>query len=747
LVLGLSSAALLTWIAGCPPATPQADDPNTGQIAPPPAMVWSTPFDASGVGVLSAIWGSGPSDIFVVGGTAKGGEIYHFDGDEWAGMDIPDVPLLVWVFGFGPSDVYAVGVGGGALQYDGAKWRALDSGTSEDLWGVWGTSSTDLWIVGGTVGAGDPILMHYDGSRFTPSAIPSNDRDATSLFKVWGIGSKVFAVGENGLIIEYADAKWSQVPAGAAADDDLVALWGTSESNIVAVGGRSSARVSVYDGQGWRTQAFGATPGLNAVFMVSPDEALIGGLNGVAGVFKTATGELVLEDAKTADTVHAIWADNTGRAFAVGGSFAVPQFGMIRMRTGSDPGVTPIAPKPAPSAPEPEPEITDCNGNGVEDADDIGGGKSEDCNADGVPDECQDDSDHDGVTDDCDVCPVGNDAADADNDGVPDKCDACPDGNDNADADADGVPDDCDVCAGFDDNADADGDGVADGCDACPGSNDAIDSDGDGVPNGCDSCDGDLEDSDGDGIANACDICPGGNDAADADGDTVPDFCDNCPGGDDAADADGDGVCDALDQCPGSDDAVDLDRDGIPDDCDPTPPYFCGHAADCLLGEACDDGDGVCLPTSAPDIELGYYDYQPFYCDVREPKFDPNYVPMRHGDNLPFCPGFQGPTKTYVTIRVTNFPLPETRQVLVTRKIVSAADESPFVAEQTVTRTFEELAAPGSGEYELRDYQLLLGFAPGFSNGVLAEITVTLTDIADATKSVSMTQNVVVELR
>ncbi len=45
----------------------------------------------------------------------------------------------------------------------------------------------------------------------------------------------------------------------------------------------------------------------------------------------------------------------------------------------------------------------DCNGNGVEDAEDIAAGTSEDCDSDGVPDACQNDSDGDGVIDACDV--------------------------------------------------------------------------------------------------------------------------------------------------------------------------------------------------------------------------------------------------------------------------------------------------------------------------------------------------------
>ena len=45
---------------------------------------------------------------------------------------------------------------------------------------------------------------------------------------------------------------------------------------------------------------------------------------------------------------------------------------------------------------------TDCNDNGVEDADDIADGTSMDCDLNGVPDECQSDCDNDGTPDACD---------------------------------------------------------------------------------------------------------------------------------------------------------------------------------------------------------------------------------------------------------------------------------------------------------------------------------------------------------
>ncbi len=65
-------------------------------------------------------------------------------------------------------------------------------------------------------------------------------------------------------------------------------------------------------------------------------------------------------------------------------------------------------------------EITDCNSNGIDDAEDIANGSSIDCNTNGVPDECEADTDGDGVVDDCDVCADADDTIDDNGNGVPD---------------------------------------------------------------------------------------------------------------------------------------------------------------------------------------------------------------------------------------------------------------------------------------------------------------------------------------
>lgn len=67
-----------------------------------------------------------------------------------------------------------------------------------------------------------------------------------------------------------------------------------------------------------------------------------------------------------------------------------------------------------------EQQITDCNGNGNDDADDLAAGVSEDCDGNSIPDECEIDSDGDDVIDACDVCSDEDDRVDVNGNGVPD---------------------------------------------------------------------------------------------------------------------------------------------------------------------------------------------------------------------------------------------------------------------------------------------------------------------------------------
>ena len=98
------------------------------------------------------------------------------------------------------------------------------------------------------------------------------------------------------------------------------------------------------------------------------------------------------------------------------------------------------------------PDQADCDGDGYGDACAIADGLSQDCNENGIPDECEGDCNGNGNPDDCDI--DEGISTDCDENGIPDECD--PDCNVN------GVADACDIANGT--SEDTNGNGVPDEC-------------------------------------------------------------------------------------------------------------------------------------------------------------------------------------------------------------------------------------------------------------------------------------------
>jgi DNA-binding beta-propeller fold protein YncE len=129
----------------------------------------------------------------------------------------------------------------------------------------------------------------------------------------------------------------------------------------------------------------------------------------------------------------------------------------------------------------------DCDGDGVDDAEQIASGAATDANGNGVPDVCED-CDGDGILDDEEIA---SGAADVDGDLVPDEC--------QADCNGNGVPDRLDIALGT--SADLHANGVPDECEA--------DCDGNGIPD-YDELMADMSlDLDRNRILDACEDCDG----------------------------------------------------------------------------------------------------------------------------------------------------------------------------------------------------------------------------------------------
>jgi hypothetical protein len=185
------------------------------------------------------------------------------------------------------------------------------------------------------------------------------------------------------------------------------------------------------------------------------------------------------------------------------------------------------------------PQFTgDCNLNGVDDAQDVIGGTSFDCNANLIPDECEPDVDCNcnGTRDICDI--GGGVSFDVNANNVPDECEP--------DCNANNLPDAYEIVEGL--IGDCNGNGTPDDCDVSVGT--SPDCDGNGIPDGCES------DCNNNGVVDGCDIISGSS--TDCDGNNIPDECET--------DCNNNGVVDACDIDFGT--SADTDGNGFPDECD-----------------------------------------------------------------------------------------------------------------------------------------------------------------------------------
>jgi hypothetical protein len=136
----------------------------------------------------------------------------------------------------------------------------------------------------------------------------------------------------------------------------------------------------------------------------------------------------------------------------------------------------------------------DCNGNGVDDTEDL-------VNCDGSP-WCSD-CNNNGVIDECDL--IYGTSFDCDGNGVPDTCDLaeCDGSTWCSDCNGNGIIDLCDLMNCFGDPAcgDCDANGVPDGCEYDP-----ADCDGDGIADACELAQGMADDCNANGRIDSCDF-------------------------------------------------------------------------------------------------------------------------------------------------------------------------------------------------------------------------------------------------
>jgi hypothetical protein len=232
------------------------------------------------VSPISVLWGLSGSDIYAISNAYVSATqtyesiIYHFDGQSWKdikrtekGSDMRGDTLRdIW--GSSPNDLFAVGeriynedteshnaVTMVIYHFEGNTWNVTTSGTGR-LFAVWGSSATDVYAVMGMQGD-ENTYLHYDGTAWTAK----RQFFGNYLLDVHGASSKdVCMVGYDGLIMHGDQNKWKQASGMGATLKTIYAMWGSSNTDVYAVGGewdypdqQYRSVMYHYDGSAWNT--------------------------------------------------------------------------------------------------------------------------------------------------------------------------------------------------------------------------------------------------------------------------------------------------------------------------------------------------------------------------------------------------------------------------------------------------------------------------------------------------------------
>lgn len=210
---------------------------------------------------LNAFGGTGPNDIWAVG---RAGSILHYDGTIWSLSQSGTSDDLNGVWASSKSEAWAVGDKGTVLHFNGSSWTAQDSGVLTSLRSLWGTSSSDIWAVGN-----GGVTVHYNGSAWTAVVNPA----LQNLYRVSGSSANnVWAVGPSGTVIRYTDAAWKSMPIPGQTTTNWNDVWVSPSGEVWTVGATPmgmciSAR---FDGTSWTSA--GGCVGTASIWGSSPTD-------------------------------------------------------------------------------------------------------------------------------------------------------------------------------------------------------------------------------------------------------------------------------------------------------------------------------------------------------------------------------------------------------------------------------------------------------------------------------------------
>jgi len=129
------------------------------------------------------------------------------------------------------------------------QWSIVGQRLPEAMLSITGRSATDVWSVGADQGQG-PAVLHYDGTSWTRLA--TGQRGHLWWVHVFEDGTAMMG-GASGMILRYDGTTFTRMETPGLGRHTVFGLWGSSPSDVYAVGGASNRGGFIwhYDGTTW----------------------------------------------------------------------------------------------------------------------------------------------------------------------------------------------------------------------------------------------------------------------------------------------------------------------------------------------------------------------------------------------------------------------------------------------------------------------------------------------------------------
>ncbi|HKU43241.1 MAG TPA: hypothetical protein VJR89_34005 [Polyangiales bacterium] len=272
-------------------------------------------------GALMRAAGLSDSSVFVVGADVdgRGPLVYHVTEAGNERIDLGQHGSLWWFQQTADDTLHMVGDSGLVVSYDLSTREVSRIATPvrDRIFGVWSAHAGDIWYVGGDLEQNTGFVLRGDGNEIRlPDGLETPLPGA--MFKVTGFGrDSVWMVGQRGNLLHCQASRFEQNTLDTPLS--LLALSGTSEQALYAVGGAANGVILHRSGKDWSDETPAGLPPMNAVWAVDEELAYAAGFNGHLYVRQDGVWQEFEPAPPTFQDLHSVWVDDEGGIWLAGG--------------------------------------------------------------------------------------------------------------------------------------------------------------------------------------------------------------------------------------------------------------------------------------------------------------------------------------------------------------------------------------------------------------------------------------------